>query len=51
MDAAHDDAARRELLSGFNVRVTLFPARAEVRVRITGADLWAHTASLILTKH
>ncbi|MCX5050989.1 recombinase family protein [Streptomyces sp. NBC_00474] len=40
-NAAKDDAARRELLSGFNVRVTLFPTNAEERVRITGADLWA----------
>ncbi|WP_107122862.1 recombinase family protein [Streptomyces caeruleatus] len=42
--AALDDAARRELLSGFNVRVTLFPAAVKERVRITGVDLWSQAA-------
>ncbi|MFG2370405.1 recombinase family protein [Streptomyces sp. NPDC048504] len=39
-NAAHDDAARRELLNGFDVRVTVFSTRAEERVQITGADIW-----------
>ncbi len=36
---APDDAARRETLTGYDVRVTLHPARAPQRVGITGASL------------
>lgn len=34
--AAPDDAARREMLAEYNIRVTLYPTTAENRVRITG---------------
>ncbi|WP_255952210.1 recombinase family protein [Streptomyces odontomachi] len=37
--AAHDDAARRELLSGFDIRVTLFATSAERRFQVTGANI------------
>ncbi|MDB5911080.1 MAG: hypothetical protein JWP34_5197, partial [Massilia sp.] len=37
-NAAPDEAARREMLGEFDVRVTLFPRGAEHRVRITGMD-------------
>ncbi|MEV0438009.1 recombinase family protein [Streptomyces spectabilis] len=36
---AKDDAERRELLAAFDVKVTLFPASAEERVRVTGSDI------------
>ncbi|MFF3817230.1 recombinase family protein [Streptomyces bluensis] len=42
--SAHDDAARRELLNGFDIRVTLFPASAQERFKITGADIRAQAA-------
>ncbi|WP_405686430.1 recombinase family protein [Streptomyces sp. NBC_01387] len=42
--AAKDDVARRELLNGFNVRVTIFPTGAEQRIHIVGADIREQTA-------
>ncbi|MFE7115838.1 recombinase family protein [Streptomyces sp. NPDC057654] len=37
-NAAPDDAARREMLAGFDVRVSLHPRGARHRVRMTGLD-------------
>jgi len=37
--AAPDDAARREILNEYNVRVTVYPTTAETRVQITGIAL------------
>ncbi|MFF7636528.1 recombinase family protein [Kitasatospora sp. NPDC008050] len=42
--AAPDDAARRELLNEFNVRVVLFPEEAEKRYTITGINPYAIAA-------
>ncbi|NEA77210.1 recombinase family protein [Streptomyces sp. SID13588] len=39
--AAQDDAARRELLNNYEVRVKLFPRGAEERVQITGVNVFA----------
>ncbi|WP_229696659.1 recombinase family protein [Streptomyces lasiicapitis] len=36
---AKDDAERRELLAAFDVKVKLYHAKADERVRITGADI------------
>jgi DNA invertase Pin-like site-specific DNA recombinase len=43
---APDDAARRELLHGYEVRVMLWPRGAEQRWQATGLDLHALAASL-----
>jgi len=37
--AAPDDAARRELLNGYDIRVTLHPQRVPERAKITGVTL------------
>ncbi|MER6011041.1 recombinase family protein [Streptomyces bluensis] len=42
--AAKDDAARRELMTSFNVRIEVFPRGAAERVRITGDDIWSQSA-------
>ncbi|MFD3931489.1 hypothetical protein [Streptomyces sp. NPDC058614] len=42
---APDDAARREILTGYDVRVTLHPASAPQRVHITGASLLQEEAA------
>ncbi|MFJ6217356.1 recombinase family protein [Streptomyces sp. NPDC092296] len=42
--SAPDDAARREILNEFDVRVVLFPQGAAQRYTITGANLYAPAA-------
>jgi DNA invertase Pin-like site-specific DNA recombinase len=43
--AAPDDAARREMLTSYDVRVTLHPSSAAQRFHITGASLFEEAAA------